>query len=180
MTPFLLSLVTPLTPQWIWGVQSAHLNQCTGLLWGSLKITTTITGALANRPDQINIMDRNPPWKLLKISVVTSIVKLNRFRSWLSFIRFFVKKQKTHMYKQKNDPVRTLISTVLSPWDSPMCAFSPSTIQTNHSKHASTKTHAFHNTLSKPTKYKHVDPSISLLKINVFSTVVKKQIEHKH
>ncbi len=56
MTHFLLSLLTPLPPQWTLGVQSTTVNVCHSLLRATLKITKTTTGAEPNRPDQIYSM----------------------------------------------------------------------------------------------------------------------------
>ena len=52
MTSFLVSLLTPLPPQWISGAQNGHVNRRHSLPRATLKITKTITGALPNRPDQ--------------------------------------------------------------------------------------------------------------------------------
>ena len=52
MTSFLVSLLTPLPPQWILGAHNGHANLPRSLPRATLKITKTTTGALPNRPDQ--------------------------------------------------------------------------------------------------------------------------------
>ena len=61
MTHFLLSLLTPLPPQWTLGVQSTTANQSYSPLRATLKITQTITRAVPNRPDQILFLSSYPP-----------------------------------------------------------------------------------------------------------------------
>ena len=52
MTSFLVSLLTPLPPQWILGAHNGHVNRSYCIQRATLKITKTITGAQPNRPDQ--------------------------------------------------------------------------------------------------------------------------------
>ena len=53
MTSFLVSLLTPLLPQWILGAQNGRTHRGTCLPRATLKITKTIAGAQPNRPDPI-------------------------------------------------------------------------------------------------------------------------------
>ena len=65
MTSFLVFLLTPLPPQWILGVQSAHTNQRYSLLRATLKITKTTTRTCSGLSPRNIWKCFNGLWKIL-------------------------------------------------------------------------------------------------------------------
>ena len=146
-THFLTLSVTPLPPQWILGVQSAHAKVNNLQLRATLKITKTITGALPNRPDQITILSRTPPWNLMKITETSSIVTPNRPRKSSFFIRF--QKTKKRIYKQKSEIINFAQGFPLfwSRWIRLWPLFSLLNFQQTNWKYTLAKPHAFQKKL---------------------------------